>query len=143
MTKEKKSEYRILAPSIICTIFTLLATESIFNHHGLNDFLFVKSTPVTLKQFNDVVYPEFFTSLNKKNLRQASYTLLKPILRIKDDKVYETLLNHNYSLKKYIKKFKFIYREYFVSEVTAPEILPTDKELNKIAIETLFLLVGI
>ena len=145
MNSQTENRYGVLTPAIICAIFTLLSTQPTFYQHPLQGFLFVNAKPLTLSHFENTIYPEFFASLNKKKLRQISFSLVTTLL-LQENKTkgsYEILFAHNFSLKKYIKKFKFNYRSYFLQEIKDYQILPVDKDLNKIAIKALFLLIGI
>ena len=105
----------------------------------INEEIFVKDS----KQFNN-----FFLLLNKPLIRQLAYNILQPLIKeiANVPSHSESIKNHSpeyQTLKKYIKKFKYFYRLFFLERLWLNKYQITEKELNYYAIKFLFILAGI
>ena len=146
MIKKIKIKSEILIASLICANYTLMPTESTFTKYYLGDFLFIKPITDNVTSFNKNLYKEIIDSLNQPCLNQISYTLLKPLILEEKKKIKgnKFRITGNLLLKKYLKKFKYNYRIYFLQQEQINwNYRVTDKELNNLAIKALFFLAGI
>jgi len=97
----------------------------------------------SLKQEN---FSSLYRLLNKVSLRQFSYILISPIFQKQSYFIQENIPASFKTyweiilLKQYLKKFKFIYKRYFLNDVLN---LPADKELNYFAIISLMMIIGV
>ena len=95
------------------------------------------------KQFSIGLY----NLVNKPSTRQIAFTLIKPILPNTNKlDIYSQQKNYHKQgklLKKYLKKFRLVYKRYFL--INPEELHPktTGKELNNLALQALFLIVGL
>ena len=86
--------------------------------------------------------------LNKRSLRQLVYTILEPFLLIenisfKSNTTKKNSFTKTVLLKKYLKKFRYTYYRYFQSRNNENYQILTNKELNNLAIRSLFTILGV
>ena len=81
-------------------------------------------------------------TLNKKNLRLVSYKILQSLINQGNSKIQGDFSEPPFLLRNFFKKFHFFYRYFFIQKITKNEILPTEQELNSIAVTTLFKVFG-
>lgn len=97
----------------------------------------------TSKQFSI----ELYNLLNKPSIRQIAFTLIKPILPNTNKLDLQYRQNKYYKqgklLKKYLKKFRLVYKRYFLIQPGELNQKTIDKEINNLALQALFLIVGL
>jgi len=127
---------------LLCSLLTLTPNEKIFKTINLK-----KGNYRNLYELNYMMASEtnLYAVLNKRSLRQLVYTILGPFLLIEDisnttkkDSFTKTVL-----LKKYLKKFRYTYYRYFQSGNNENYQILTNKELNNLAIRSLFTILGV
>ena len=131
---------------LVCSLFTLSPNEKLFKTLNIKKKISITKTAYILDNTQNL--EEFYTLLNKPSLRQLVYTILIPFL-IKKESSSKHILANNGSpkqtllLKKYLKKFKYTYSRYFqpISEKNYTPL--TNKEINRSAINSLFVILGI
>ena len=133
----------------IYTIYTLVPNNIHFKSMNVNSNFLLDSDEhicASLKQEN---FSPFYKLLNKVSLRQFSYILISPLLQEKSYFCQESLPEsvmiywEIILLKNYLKKFKLIYKRYFLRYICNLNKMPTDKEINYFAIASLFMIVGV
>ena len=137
----------LIIPSLdylICCLYTLSGSHKVFKKLNLRNDLDIKH----FSKFKGENFYQLENLLNKASLNQFLLYLLTPFLNLNDDLNGATkLLNcDRYQLvllEKYIRKFRRNYKRYFFYQNGNYANLPTDREINTYAIETLFLLIGI
>jgi|TARA_B110000261_G_scaffold105262_1_gene118154 hypothetical protein len=136
--------------SLICTLYTLSEENNVFKYVNLKNSIFFHKINSKRPLVNLGIFQEFYILINKPSLRKFAYLLLKPLLVSTDSRmifnIEEENLNNNNEiilLKRYLRKFQYNYRRYFLYQNGDDENLPTCKEMNTYAIKTLFLLAGI
>lgn len=143
----KNLEKALIIPnldSLICSLYTLSGSHEVFEKLNLRKDL-------DIKHFSDFKSENLYqleNLLSQASLNQFILYLLTPFLTLNDDlNGAIKLLNHDsyqlVLLEKYIRKFKRNYKRYFFYQKGNYVNLPTDKEINIYAIESLFLLIGI
>jgi hypothetical protein len=132
---------------LVCSLYTLVSEDFVFNNLNLKYDTFdqVHYDSFFYKNRNS---SSFFTLLNKEYMRFFTSILVIPFLYLKKDdslnfilKEEKELLKQTSQLKKYLRKFHSNYNRYFFYENGGKRL--TKKEINSIAIESLFLLTGI
>jgi hypothetical protein len=83
---------------------------------------------------------EFYELLNRHSLREAAYEIIKPLIITRKTNSYPKKRG---LLKKYLKKYKVLYKKYFLTHYQKSNTIKTDKIINHFALHALFLLVGI
>ena len=152
MEISKKTKFKFNLSSLLCGLYTLSENDKFFKKVSLKNDIFLNINS------NDYFSPElvnwhnFTKLLNKLSLRRFSYNLLKPVLTAN---YIDLALNNNNEgrtkecyeeiilFRKYLRKFKYNYRSYFIEQSRNFNNLPSDKELNTSAIDVLFLFSGI
>lgn len=91
--------------------------------------------------------PEFYELLNRHSLREAAYEIIKPLIITRKSNLILSKTNSypkkRELLKKYLKKYKVLYKKYFLTHYQKSNTIKTDKIINHFALHALFLLVGI
>lgn len=128
--------------SLICCLYTLSSRNKFLKKKLKKDiYLYINRrkdyVSADLEQFD-----ELYKLLNSLSLRRFAYRLIKP-LPLVDKSNVQDICDETVLLKKYLRKFKYNYRLYFFYKSGNHELLPTDKEVNMLAIKSLFFLVGI
>jgi len=152
MEISKKTKFKFNLSSLLCGLYTLSENDKFFKKVSLKNDIFLNINS------NDYFSPKlvnchnFTKLLNKLSLRRFSYNLLKPVLTAN---YIDLALNNNNGgrtkecyeeiilLRKYLRKFKYNYRSYFIEQSRNFNNLPSDKELNTSAIDILFLFSGV
>jgi len=133
----------------IYTLYTLIPDNRHFKSLKINTNHSSESEEYICKFLQQETFSSLQKILNKTSIRQFSYILLNPLLQEKGYYSNLTLPNNIkihteiILLKKYLNKFKFIYKRYFLSDLFDLDNMPTDKEVNYFAITSLMLIVGI
>ena len=136
---------------LICTLYTILEDNSIFKNVNIkhNNFLNKKNPKKPIP--NSKIFQELYILVNRLSLRKFAYLLIKPLLISTNSSLFSNIaktdIQKNESettlLKKYLQRFQYNYRRYFLYQNGNYENPPTNKEINTYAIKTLFLLAGI
>ena len=131
--------------SLICSLLVFVPTDELFKKLDLKKDIYwgLKNESFALK---NVEY--FYPLLNKISIRRFSYNLIKPVIskQLPDSDIKKTKNNFNNEtilLQKYLKKFKVFYKQYFLINEDNTNRLLTDKDINSLALESLFILSGI
>lgn len=132
---------------LICSLITLLPNNVLFKELNIK-----KSFPYIRQDTNlilvELSYLENLSFLlNKQSIREIAYNILQPLLQEIKNKNKETpnlkVDSIEYrALKKYLQKFKYSYKKFFLKKTFMTKYILSEKELNLIAIKTLFVLVG-
>ena len=85
--------------------------------------------------------------MNKQSVRKIAYNILQPLLQeIKKENEETFNLKRDAveyeALTKYLQKFKYSYKEIFLKKTLMAKQIVSEKELNFLAIKSLFFLVG-
>ena len=141
-----KTFYPTSLDSLLCSLYTLSGSHKVFKKLDLKNDLHLDIKCFYKSKNNN--FSELKNLLSKSALKQFALYLLVPVLDLNGG-LNETTKNFNNDsyqiilLKKYMRKFQRNYRRYFFYQNGDYIILPTNKEINMYAIESLFLLAGI
>ena len=115
--KQNLSEYK---NCLLCALFTLAP----------NDIIFKSSTLIEKHNISTIIFLS-----KKKAIQKLSYTILQPFIG----------RNYNQTslLKNYLKKYRYNYYYYFVNLQESTVQYSTNKQLNTVALQSLFLILGI
>jgi len=132
---------------ILCSLFTLTPSNKLFKNINLKNDLYRLNGESYLLS-NKENFKELYDLLNESYLRQLAYDLLEPFITKKHllpepQRRSESLYEQTTLLKKYLRRFNYIYNRYFLTKNGNYNLLPNDKEINFFAIKSLFLLAGI
>ena len=132
---------------ILCSILTLESQNPFFREQRINNKLYFTSLspnlPYIIINLSKVeLSKEFYDLVNQKSLRQFAYTIIQPLIFRTLQPDYK-IIQQNKRLKKYLKKFRHLYKRYFSSLNFNKNGVKNDKDINCLAIQTLFLIVGI
>jgi len=132
---------------LLCSLFTLTPSNKLFKHINLKKDLYRLNGESYLLS-NKENFKELYNLLNESYLRQLAYDLLEPFITRKhllpeSQKRSESLSEQIALLKKYLRRFNYIYNRYFLTKDGNYNLLPKNKEINFFAIKSLFLLAGI
>ena len=130
---------------LICSVLTLDPLNNFFKKIDIKSDLYLN--PNTQNQ-GSILWllcikaydTEFYELLNRHSLREAAYEIIKPLIITRKTNSYPKKRG---LLKKYIKKYKVLYKKYFLTHYQKSNTIKTDKIINHFALHALFLLVGI
>lgn len=130
---------------LICSILTLDPLNNFFKKIDIKSDLYLN--PNTQNQ-GSILWllcikaydTEFYELLNRHSLREAAYEIIKPLIITRKTNSYPKKRG---LLKKYLKKYKVLYKKYFLTHYQKSNTIKTDKIINHFALHALFLLVGI
>jgi hypothetical protein len=134
---------------LICSLFTLLPTDELFQELNFNKYYSSTRLSGDLFLTESWCLNNFFLLINKSLVRQLAYTILQPLLIQENNIQHSQHVNiknksiEDQTLKKYLKKFKYLYKLFFVENSFLSKASITDKEINFLAIKILFILIGI
>jgi hypothetical protein len=136
---------------LICTLYTILEDNSIFKNVNIKHNIFLNKKNPEKPIPNSKIFQELYILVNRLSLRKFAYLLIKPLLISTNSSLFSNIaktdIQKNESettlLKKYLQRFQYNYRRYFLYQNGNYENPPTNKEINTYAIKTLFLLAGI
>ncbi len=133
MTVANHRSINITIEALICCLFALFPQDDLFKN--LNVQLPIKEEDSSL----------LYKLVNKRSLRGFSSTLVNPIIYNKNyaNDSNAAFLKRVILLKKYIRKYKFLYYRYFFYNAINFSSLPTEKEINTQALKTLIILSGV
>ena len=131
-----KQKYCIDLNILVCALFTISS--------GTKPFTSLDITTTKSLGFSTEDDKEFVILLNNVldngSIRQLAAVLIQPILRKETESRNSTPQEQSRLLKKYVKKFCYIYERYFNSDT---KNIRLKEEINYFAVQSLFLLVGI
>ena len=130
---------------LLCGALTLEPSNNFFKRLVLKPNIFVQNKTSTLqKDFqNSKELKEFSTIINCCSIRKVAYLIIRPfILKINTPNSYSDD-TQTLTLKKYLKKFNYFYRRYFLDRIENNHTTPTNKQINYYALKVLFLLAGV
>ena len=130
---------------LICSVLTLDPLNNFFKKIDIKSDLYLN--PNTQNQ-GSILWllcikaydTEFYELLNRHSLREAAYEIIKPLIITPKTNSYPKKRG---LLKKYLKKYKVLYKKYFLTHYQKSNTIKTDKIINHFALHALFLLVGI
>jgi len=130
---------------LICSVLTLDPLNNFFKKIDIKSDLYLN--PHTQNQ-GSILWllcikaydTEFYELLNRHSLREAAYEIIKPLIITRKTNSYPKKRG---LLKKYLKKYKVLYKKYFLIHYQKSNTIKTDKIINHFALHALFLLVGI
>ena len=130
---------------LICSVLTLDPLNNFFKKIDIKSDLYLN--PNTQNQ-GSILWllcikaydTEFYELLNRHSLREAAYEIIKPLIITRKTNSYPKKRG---LLKKYLKKYKVLYKKYFLTHYQKSNTIKTDKIINHFALHALFLLVGI
>jgi len=130
---------------LICSVLTLDPLNNFFKKIDIKSDLYLN--PNTQNQ-GSILWllcikaydTEFYELLNRHSLREAAYEIIKPLIITRKTNSYPKKRG---LLKKYLKKYKVLYKKYFLTHYQKSNTIKTDKIINLFAFHALFLLVGI
>jgi hypothetical protein len=147
MTKKKSSGLTdpLNLNFLICSVLTLDPLNNFFKKIDIKSDLYLN--PNTQNQ-GSILWllcikaydTEFYELLNRHSLREAAYEIIKPLIITRKTNSYPKKRG---LLKKYLKKYKVLYKKYFLTHYQKSNTIKTDKIINHFALHALFLLVGI
>lgn len=130
---------------LICSVLTLDPLNNFFKKIDIKSDLYLN--PNTQNQ-GSILWllcikaydTEFYELLNRHSLREAAYEIIKPLIITRKTNSYPKKRG---LLKKYLKKYKVLYKKYFLTNYQKLNTIKTDRIINHFALHALFLLVGI
>ena len=137
---------------LICSVLTLDPLNNFFKKIDIKSDLYLN--PNTQNQ-GSILWllcikaydTEFYELLNRHSLREAAYEIIKPLIITRKSSLILSKTNSypkkRELLKKYLKKYKVLYKKYFLTHYQKSNTIKTDKIINHFALHALFLLVGI
>ena len=137
---------------LICSVLTLDPLNNFFKKIDIKSDLYLN--PNTQNQGSilwllciKAYETEFYELLNRHSLREAAYEIIKPLIITRKSNLILSKTNSypkkRELLKKYLKKYKVLYKKYFLTHYQKSNTIKTDKIINHFALHALFLLVGI
>ena len=132
---------------LICTLLVLAPTSETFRRLNFQThfYISIKEQTFILNNLEDVE-----SVLNLVALRRFSYNLLKPIVYDRlilpdfiDNESKKDLEENTVLLQKFLDKYRFFFKHYFLLDENNKDMEIKDKKINSFAMESLFLLVGI
>lgn len=137
---------------LICSILTLDPLNNFFKKIDIKSDLYLN--PNTQNQGSILSLlcikaydTEFYELLNRHSLREAAYEIIKPLIITRKSNLIISKTNSYPKkrglLKKYLKKYKVLYKKYFLTNYQKLNTIKTDRIINHFALHALFLLVGI
>jgi hypothetical protein len=130
---------------LICCLVALIPNSLLFKELNIkNHFSYTRSNPNLI--LIDSYYLENFSFLvNKPLVQEIAYNILQPLIKIKNKETLEIKSDsiEYKAFKKYLQRFKYSYRKMFLEKSFMARSKMTEKEINFLAIKSLFFLVGV
>ena len=132
---------------VICGLITLIPNSLLFKELNIkNSFPYIRRD-TNLILINLYYLENLSFLLNKQPVRKIAYNILQPLLQeIKNNNKETSNLKSDSieykALKKYLQKFKYSYKEIFLKKTFMTKHIVSEKEINFLAIKSLFFLVG-
>jgi len=121
---------------LICSVLTLDPLNNFFKKIDIKSDLYLN--PNTQNQ-GSILWllcikaydTEFYELLNRHSLREAAYEIIKPLIITRKTNSYPKKRG---LLKKYLKKYKVLYKKYFLTHYQKSNTIKTDKIINHFAL---------
>lgn len=132
---------------LVCSLIALIPNSLIFKELNIkNSFPYIRQDP-NLILINLYYLENLSFLLNKQSIRKIAYNILQPLLQeIKKENEETFNLKGDAveykAFKKYLQKFKYSYKEIFLKKTFMTKHIVSEKEINFLAIKSLFFLVG-
>ena len=147
----EKTSTKLNIDPLLCTLYTILEDNSIFKNVNIKHNIFLNKKNPKKPTPNSKIFQELYILVNRLSLRKFAYLLIKPLLISTNSSLFSNIVKTDIQknesettlLKKYLQRFQYNYRRYFLYQNGNYENTPTNKEINTYAIKTLFLLAGI
>jgi hypothetical protein len=149
-SNEKSSTHWTLVDTnlLICSLFIIVPKDELFKELSISEYHCSNRISGESILMDPWYLNKFFFLLNKPLIRQLAYNILQPLLNettfIPFHLVNErkNSVDHQ-TLKKYLKKFKYFYKLFFLENSYLVKSRITEKEINFLAIKFLFTLIGV
>ena len=134
---------------LICSIYTLYGNHEFFRGFNVKNDAYINRKKSIHWFAIGENSNEFYRLASKPVIKQFAFKLIKPILKKNRESLHFYLQNNDriddeiVLLKKYLRKFNYIYRRHFTCQNGNYGKSPSNKEINMHAIKILFLLAGI
>jgi len=141
------TEKRIYTVYFYCNLLTLVSNQDIFRELTIEKQLNLNKINGGYLITNPTYLLALKASANTALVRQVNYTSIKVFLNsLEKKKNTDISLPSKIEcefLKLYLKKFQYLYKQYFVTRVGNANIDLSSKELNKLAIKSLLFFIGV
>ena len=131
-----KQKYCIDLNILVCALFTISSGTKTFTSLDITTNKSLGFSTEDDKEFVILLN----RLLNKGSIRQFAAVLIQPILRKQTGNRNSTQQDQSRLLKKYVKKFCYIYERYFNND---KKNIRLKEEITYFAVQSLFLLAGI
>ena len=136
---KRKTELVHLTPSLICSLYTLAPNDDLFKVLNLSKM----KNDVDLYLPNFEIYNKLLTLCNKKFIKKLAFNIAQPLLQ--KDLTQRQLEQRNQKirlLKQYLQRYKHTYYRFFSTTKYTNVPKKTKQELNILAIQALFIIIG-
>lgn len=141
------TEKSIYTVYFYCNLLTLVSNQDIFRELIIEKQLNLNKINGGYLITNPTHLLALKASANTALLRQVNYTSLKVFLNSLEKKKKTDISPPSQIecefLKLYLKKFQYLYKQYFVTRVGNANIDLSSKELNRLAIKSLLFFIGV
>ena len=141
------TEKRIYTVYFYCNLLTLVSNQDIFRELTIEKQLNLNKINGGYLITNPTHLLALKASANTALVRQVNYTSIKVFLNsLEKKKNTDISLPSKIEcefLKLYLKKFQYLYKQYFVTRVGNANNDLSSKELNKLAIKSLLFFIGV
>lgn len=141
------TEKSIYTVYFYCNLLTLVSNQDIFRELIIEKQLNLNKINGGYLITNPTHLLALKASANTALVRQVNYTSLKVFLNSLEKKKNTDISPPSKIecefLKLYLKKFQYLYKQYFVTRVGNANIDLSSKELNKLAIKSLLFFIGV
>jgi hypothetical protein len=141
------TEKRIYTVYFYCNLLTLVSNQDIFRELIIEKQLNLNKINGSYLITNPTHLLALKASANTALVRQVNYTSIKVFLNsLEKKKITDISLPSKMEgefLKLYLKKFQYLYKQYFVTRVGNANNDLSSKELNKLAIKSLLFFIGV
>jgi hypothetical protein len=141
------TEKRIYTVYFYCNLLTLVSNQDIFRELTIEKQLNLNKINGGYLITNPTHLLALKASANTALVRQVNYTSIKVFLNsLEKKKITDMSLPSKMEgefLKLYLKKFQYLYKQYFVTRVGNANNDLSSKELNKLAIKSLLFFIGV
>ena len=126
---------------LICAVFTITPYNKVFKHFNMPATIEHNRLKENLKISQKEFLDDFLVLLNNNSLRTFAYTLV--VFLLGSETGEHKYINSKKLLKQYLKKYNYFYTNYFEKNFNETEPLKNKKEINTLAVNALFVIVGI
>lgn len=136
-----KQFFNINLSFLVCSILVLSPNNKLFKKLNLKDDIYLgKNSQDYILNCPEILSP----TLNKTSLRKLANTIIES--NFLNNFIFSTDITPNTQkdvLKRYLKKYNYLYKQYFFFKRGNYNFKLNDKEINTYAVEFLFMLIGI